>query len=738
MVRKHRSSSIATFLAILGRFISILLVNYTHTITSTEAYEIGCIYPRRMLEPFAARAKILGFTGVYSGTGGTNSAGNTNSGGLETPIAVHQGQAFSYCDVNCLAYHDSSALNGITQERPNSKFVVPEAMGHNSWSRMMCIAQCYSILFAKEGNEAALETIRDVWMLEVESSVEDVIVENWPNSYESNYEVVEEYVKDQEYHPLVMGRLVAHEIELFMKDDGWNMEGAERDNPSSLSKESVKCTANCSPYRDTYGYYPRNHPTATNIAGETQIQENNNASESEDPTYFTVEGNDKYWQPLLEDDGKGYFSRQEHVTPHIGFHAKHKLRDPSLDSLSLPDPQYDYYLESLLVIDRLKNSAQDTSRWDKISFYDKKFLVRLLIQEAMKQQFQDTYTFEDELLFNHGIGAAEYDSILHAWRHKVEHDLVRPTTVIQKYWGSAIQNENVTLQTFNGDRKMPKVQTIHARDFQAFARVMPHSEYPSGSSCICQSYYEYVDAFTQNTFNGKLLKEMQWGYGGIDFGCDDRSVLDPSRADFLGCKQGGFVIENMAALSEECGESRLWGGMHFTKSVDAGRDLCKGLGTMGWEYVTKIRNGSDLGSTHIRGVGERPQCSTDTARPTPPPSMAKMIIPSTSMTNSPISSGSGAGSDSTRPNDKDSPSGSEVNMIDSSTTKRTKETGALVLATILGLFVGILAASVVFIFVHKRNNNINGPTSSDGDRNITNSDHTSNQTKQESFRENNV
>ena len=121
--------------------------------TVINAYDIGCIYPEQMLEPFAARAKIIGFTGVYSG-----------DTGLETPVAVHQGQAFSLCDVNCLSHHDGKTLNGITMERP--LIVVPE-FGHNSWSRMMCIAQCYAILFEQEGNSEALETIADTWKLNV-------------------------------------------------------------------------------------------------------------------------------------------------------------------------------------------------------------------------------------------------------------------------------------------------------------------------------------------------------------------------------------------------------------------------------------------------------------------------------------------------------------------------------------------------------------------------------------------
>jgi len=542
--------------------------------TVINAYDIGCIYPEQMLEPFAARAKIIGFTGVYSG-----------DTGLETPVAVHQGQAFSLCDVNCLSHHDGQTLNGITMERP--LIVVPE-FGHNSWSRMMCIAQCYAILFEQEGNSEALETIADTWKLNVRGTVEDVI----KNNFLDNYGVVKSHVEQIDYDPLTIGRLVAYEINLHLKEDGWNMDGSQRYDP--ISRSTISCTANCIPYRDTYGYFPRNHP------GNHAKEGNGNDSE-QSFNKFNVTGTDKYWQPLMEDDGRGYMSRQEHVTPHIGFHGRYILREPSKNNnlKSLPDPKYDYYEESLLVIERLKESAQDQMKWDKISFYDKKFLVRLLIQESMKTQFDNVYTFEDEILFTHGIGSAEYDSVLEAWREKVLHDLVRPTTVIQR-WG---QHE---IETFNGNRNDPEVETIHANDLQAFIRVMPHSEFPSGSSCICAAYEEFVDKFTEEKYED-YLKDMYWGFGGIDFGCDEKSVLDPSQADFLGCKYGGFSISSMKHLSKDCADSRLWGGMHFTASISAGQELCAGLGSLGFQRINRIRNNSSLGSTHVKN-SERPIC----------------------------------------------------------------------------------------------------------------------------------
>lgn len=52
--------------------------------------------------------------------------------------------------------------------------------------------------------------------------------------------------------------------------------------------------------------------------------------------------------------------------PHIGRHGRYRFRPPN--HTTLPDPAYDYYEESLLMLDRLGDSASNRSKWDKIAF----------------------------------------------------------------------------------------------------------------------------------------------------------------------------------------------------------------------------------------------------------------------------------------------------------------------------------------------------------------------------------
>jgi len=249
----------------------------------------------------------------------------------------------------------------------------------------------------------------------------------------------------------------------------------------------------------------------------------------------TIEGNDKHWRPLEEHDTNGYFTRQEHVTPHIGFTAHRFLRK---DYVELPDPEYDFKREGELVVERLRNTSSSEYRQGSVRLFDSKLAVRGMIQIILGMQYRKEHTFENHMAFIYGISAAEHDGVLQAWREKVKHDLVRPTTVIQR-WG------NDVLNTYAGKPGTAGPGEIKARDFQPFIRTMPHAEYPSGSSCLCKAYQEFTDKFTTARYDSKL--------GPLIYPC-------PPNTHSLGCANGSAFVHffnDMSHLSEICGESRL-------------------------------------------------------------------------------------------------------------------------------------------------------------------------------------
>eukprot|EP00797_Seminavis_robusta_P008914 Sro1636_g287580.1 n/a (589) ;mRNA; r:10737-12503 len=497
---------------------------------------------------------------------------------LETPVVVYFGHLSAVCAANCLAYHDDTVLNSVTRARPTIS--VPEEY-HNSYSRVLCFAQCLGI-FADPAGPNRLKPLWELWELEGIQGIRPDVQAALAAAAGGDPSDLGGLLVAEDYHPFLIGHIAALEIASKLAQDGWNAQGALSYDWNT--GQPVPCTANCEKYGDITGYAPRNVFTGK--------QENDTAK-------YIVEGNDKYWQPLYEDNGLGTFTSQKHVTPHVGITGKPFVLD-SLDSVApLDDPEYDFLKESEMVVERLRETSGDNLKKQKIALYDDKILVRGIIQHGMRNQVGATYSYEDEVLFLLGISSAENDALLLSWREKVRHDIVRPTTVIKR-WGSDV------LETFGGDKAFDGPVNISARDFQAFQRVMPHSEFPSGSSCLCTAYTEFTDAYTSTYFSDVTLKDLTYGEDGFSIGCVDGE--DPFVHKTSGC-DSAFVIPDIASLKEDCSQSRLWGGFHFTASVPAGQELCTGVGGEALSFERMIRNNSTLGSKFHKG-DSRPQCST--------------------------------------------------------------------------------------------------------------------------------
>jgi hypothetical protein len=539
-----------------------------------SAYEVGCVYPPGMPDPFEARYHLHSYSGSYF-----------MAEKFETPIAIHLAALSSVCQANCLAYQDDKVLNVLTKERPVVT-VPPEY--HNAWSRMLCIAQCFSILSDEAGRPGFYDVFYDKWGLEVEKR-RDVIGLGFIAAQGGDASGLQAILEEEDHHPFTVGQIVASELLLYVINDGTNALGTW--TYDSETGQPVKCTANCAFYQDTTGYFPRNHPTGKALNGTEK---------------YVVEGNDKHWAPLIDTKQTGYFTAQQHITPHFGFTAKTKLYASVDDFPSCPDPAYDYYQESLDLIEVMKETSSNPIKKQKIPFYDNKLMMINTIESFVRDTHPDSYSFEDELLYIESMSAAEYESMLMAWRQKIVYDLARPTTIIKR-WGSDILN------TFSGNKTQDGPSEIAARDFQSFQRTMPHAEYPSGSSCICTAYAEATDAFTMTYFNDTVKNMPVGGAGdGTGFGCDP--TLDPALLVAVGC-DWNFTVTDMAELISDCSQSRIWAGFHYPAAVIEGEKMCKGIGVKGAEWEKMIRNGSSFTTKYLKG-DPRPTCSN------PPPASA--------------------------------------------------------------------------------------------------------------------
>jgi hypothetical protein len=514
--------------------------------TVTSGYDVACIYPQKAPEDvFVARQRV-----IWDASPGT-----------ETPYVIHITHELTTCVMMCAAYHSPGVKDPLTYE--DTMFTAPE-FGQNAYSMVMCMAQCKAYTFladvewaSKMVNSYGFEINFPDDRLDIRDAYDKC---NGGTTCDGDCSDICDIMEADDYHPYTIGHYMGILVSEHYNKDGWNRLGDK--TYGRIADGPVDCTGSCRVFQDTYGYDPRPDPR---ISGGMNPDNK-----------YECEGDCRRWQPLQEGDEVGSLKQQEFVAPHIGFNAQHYLREPRI---LLEDPEYDLYQQSLDVIEEVRHTSSNMTRKDAINLMDNKLFVRRTIQKAAIAQFAESgeMSFEDYLLYLWGISTVEIDSMLQAWKEKVHHDLVRPTTVI-KYW------DDDMLLTFGGQRGADGPVEIAARDFEAFIRVMPHGEFPSGSSCLCTGYMEFTDLFLSRSYG--------------------RSITD------FGSEYNDFVYDDMEHLRHICGQSRIWGGMHYPEAVPAGEEACAGLGLLGLRMIGEIRNNSPFPNPWYFGT-PRPVCGAD-------------------------------------------------------------------------------------------------------------------------------
>lgn len=361
-----------------------------------------------------------------------------------------------------------------------------------------------------------------------------------------------DFAKCKSYSPKALGQIIALQIYLLSRWDGWNSEGLIRD-----SNNYNKCTANCVPYKD-YSGYDNNRGIRTNTIDDAGNEDDHCGNET------------CYWEPMEETDDRGLVSRTFFTVPQIGpFGVMGSMSRDEMIQLTAPEPKYNYTREVQLLLERM--SELTPSKLDEIAFFDRKsYVVIELMMGLTRLGDVKPVSYEKMMWFLLGVSTATYDSIIVVWKEKIRYNLIRPTTYIQKY----MPNEDIGLWS-------EPSATAKGRDFQATDRVMPHAEYPSGSACICQA----LGDFTANAL-GVLTRED--GVEGVKRSppvlVEDMSIrwtqYIPNRYGSMNSpfKLSGGRYENLTSAVEACGISRLNAGLHFTASVPEGHKLCNGIG----------------------------------------------------------------------------------------------------------------------------------------------------------------
>ncbi|HEX2254782.1 MAG TPA: vanadium-dependent haloperoxidase [Thermoanaerobaculia bacterium] len=311
----------------------------------------------------------------------------------------------------------------------------------------------------------------------------------------------------------------------------------EHDGMNQLGDEGGRLY-NRQPYADTTGYQPVN-----------------TAYELVDPSR---------WQPLLVPDRLGIFRIQQFVTPQLAVTRPYSYDDPSIFSSPPPvdsspaSPGYQTQADEVLAASAALTDHQKMSA----EFFDNKigslggvdfFLL------ADRGLSLEEFVFLDFL-----TQFAAFDAAIATWNEKTRHDAVRPVTAIGYLYGDA------PVTAWGGPGR-GTVSDLPANQWRSYLTTADHPEYPSGSTCFCTAHAQAARRFLGSD-------ELGW------------SVPVPqgsSRVEPGVTPATDIVLEwsTWSEFEQQCGQSRLWGGVHFQAAIDAAHALCTSVADTAYEFI---------------------------------------------------------------------------------------------------------------------------------------------------------
>jgi len=323
------------------------------------------------------------------------------------------------------------------------------------------------------------------------------------------------------------------------------VEGRVHDGMNQLGTDGGRLY-NPTPYADTTGYRPVNTPERLR--------------------------NPSRWQPDIQRKGTGLYNAQVFVTPQYRNVEAYSYDDPR--RFRFPRPRASQarnrraYREQADEV--LQASADlDDERKLKAEIFDNKLasLGSSAVFYALSRQYSLLEFIQLDFLTN----MAAFDAGIVVWKEKARWDAVRPFSAIQWLYG----DRPVTAW---GGVGLGTVDDMPANEWRAYLEEADHPEYPSASTCFCAAHAE-----SARRYNGTddLGYEVAYPAGG--------SRVEPGLTP-----QEDMVIrwDTWSEFEADCGQSRVWAGVHFQAAVDESLQECSEFGTLAYDYLNALIDGT--------------------------------------------------------------------------------------------------------------------------------------------------
>ena len=322
-------------------------------------------------------------------------------------------------------------------------------------------------------------------------------------------------------------------------------EGRMYDGMNQVGDEDGR-EFNPEPYSDYTGYRPVNTPERLRRPGR--------------------------WQPDIQRVGTGIYKSQQFVTPQYRFVEPYSY--PSARAFRVPRPRDSnperrraYRRQADAVLEASANL--DDAQKIKSEVFDNK--IESLGFSAVFAALSQGLSLHEFIQLDFLTNMAAFDAGIVIWKEKARHDAVRPFSAIAHIYG----DREVTAW---GGVGRGTVDDLPANEWKSYLEEADHPEYPSASACFCVAHAESARRY---------LGTDQLGF----------EVFRPAGSSRVepGITPAADMVVRWDTWTEfvsDCGESRVWSGVHFPATVEASEALCEDFGETAHEYLLSLIDGS--------------------------------------------------------------------------------------------------------------------------------------------------
>ena len=360
--------------------------------------------------------------------------------------------------------------------------------------------------------------------------------------------------------PAGIGNLAGRAVVRAREHDGMNQLG-----------DAGGCRYNCRPYADYLGYKPVN--TAYKLLVPSR------------------------WQPAIVTSGNGLFQVQQFVMPQMRVTTPFSYDDPDQFRAPPPWPSLDWtrraYRDQADEVLRISANLTDTQKM-KAEMFDHKFnsLASAVVFTVMSRQM----TLEQSVFVEFLTNMSFFDAAIAVWNEKARYDAVRPFSAIHYLYG----DQPVTAW---GGPGRGTVTDLPGNQWTSYLNVANHPEYPSASATFCAAH-------------AQVLRHV---LGSDALGFSVTVPAGSSRVEPGVTPATDLVLswDTWTQFENECGQSRVWGGVHFSAAVVAGREMGHRIGDVAYQFAQRHLEG------RVFGTRAAPQGRVSSAVPATPASAAR-------------------------------------------------------------------------------------------------------------------